>query len=258
MGNEAADSVIVPGILRVNNRFLPPQYTTAQRDAITNPSVGSVIYNTTTNAINYYNGIRWIELREASTGTIVYSETPVNPSLTAAGYVCIGRTEQAIADVTGTSVESWAATSATGAPFARTRHTAVWTGSEMIIWGGWDGAPYNYLNTGGRYNPATDSWTATNTNNAPQGRWYHTAVWTGSEMIIWGGFKSLFLNTGGRYNPTTDTWISTSTTNAPSERAGHAAVWTGSEMIVWGGRNPNSLNTGGRYNPASDTWVINK
>ena len=36
-------------------------------------------------------------------------------------------------------------------------HTAVWTGSEMIVWGG-TGA--NYFNTGGRYNPNTDSWTA--------------------------------------------------------------------------------------------------
>ena len=45
----------------------------------------------------------------------------------------------------------------------------------------------NYLNTGGRYNPATNSWTATSTNNPPDGREYATAVWTGSEMIVWGG-----------------------------------------------------------------------
>src|SRR4030095_6732493 len=32
-----------------------------------------------------------------------------------------------------------------------------------------------------------DSWTATNTTNAPTGRFWHTAVWTGSEMIVWGG-----------------------------------------------------------------------
>ena len=35
--------------------------------------------------------------------------------------------------------------------------------------------------------PCTDdSWTATNT-IAPAGRAAHTAVWTGSEMIVWGG-----------------------------------------------------------------------
>ena len=46
-----------------------------------------------------------------------------------------------------------------------------------------------HLNTGGRYNPITDSWTATSTANAPTGRYAHTAVWTGSEMIIWGGYN---------------------------------------------------------------------
>jgi N-acetylneuraminic acid mutarotase len=149
--------------------------------------------------------------------------------------------------------DTWTAIS-TG-PTARGSHTAVWTGSEMIIWGGYDGT--NYLNTGGRYNPGTDSWTATSTTNAPTAREQHTAVWTGSEMIVWGGVQ---LNTGGRYNPTTDTWTATSTTNAPEGRDYHTAVWTDSEMIVWGGVvcNPscnNYLNTGGRYNPSTDSWT---
>ena len=92
------------------------------------------------------------------------------------------------------------------------------------------------LNTGGRYNPSTDSWTATSTTNAPTARVGHTAVWTGSEMIVWGGDGDIgCLNTGGRYNPSTDSWTATSTTNAPAARDGHTAVWTGSEMIVWGG-----------------------
>ena len=126
--------------------------------------------------------------------------------------------------------DTWRATSTTGAPSARTNHTAVWTGSEMIVWGGYNGSD---LNTGGRYNPSTDSWTATSTINAPSGRELHTAVWSGSEMIVWGG--TVFVNTGGRYNPATDSWIATSTTNAPSGRYLHTAVWTGTEMIVWGG-----------------------
>ena len=48
----------------------------------------------------------------------------------------------------------------------------------------------SYLNTGGRYNPSTDSWTATSTTNAPAARYDHTAVWTGSEMIVWGGYDN--------------------------------------------------------------------
>ena len=114
------------------------------------------------------------------------------------------------------------------------------------------------LNTGGRYNPSTDSWTATSTVNAPSVRYLHTAVWTGSEMIVWGGIdpNTFYLNTGGKYNPGTNSWTATSTTNAPSARGDHTAVWTGSEMIVWGGHgNSGNLNTGGRYNPGTNSWT---
>jgi hypothetical protein len=48
-------------------------------------------------------------------------------------------------------------------------------------------AAFQYVNSGGRYDPGTDSWTATNTTNAPTGRGSHTAVWIGGEMIVWGG-----------------------------------------------------------------------
>jgi hypothetical protein len=68
----------------------------------------------------------------------------------------------------------------------------------MIVWGGVDSI--SDLNTGGRYNPGMNSWTATSTANAPSGRYDHTAVWSGSEMIVWGGANaSGFLDTGGRY-----------------------------------------------------------
>src|SRR5204862_2773704 len=79
------------------------------------------------------------------------------------------------------------------APTTPLYHTDVWTASEMIILGGAASGNPN-LNTGGRYNPATDSWMATNIANAPSGRNGQTAVWTGTEMIIWGE-----LSTGGRY-----------------------------------------------------------
>ena len=84
----------------------------------------------------------------------------------------------------------------------------------MIVWGGWNEVEFS---TGGRYNPTTDSWTATSTTNAPTARLNHTAVWTGSEMIVWGGWNGAnYFNTGGRYNPSTDSWAATSTTNAPT------------------------------------------
>jgi N-acetylneuraminic acid mutarotase len=155
----------------------------------------------------------------------------------------------------GCEDDTWTATSTTNAPETRYGHTAVWTGSEMIVWGGVGISAF--LNTGGRYNPSTDSWAATSTANAPVGRSLYTAVWTGNEMIVWGGSapEPNYFNTGGRYNPGTDSWVATSTTNAPDARDSHTAVWTGSEMIVWGGGNGSLLNTGGRYNPSTDSWA---
>src|SRR2546423_1466214 len=87
--------------------------------------------------------------------------------------------------------------------------------------------------------PCTDdTWTATSITNAPDGRYSHTAIWTGTEMIVWGGSSATgHVNTGGRYNPASDTWIATGTTDAPLGREIHTAVWTGNEMIVWGGVN---------------------
>src|SRR5258705_6785155 len=100
-----------------------------------------------------------------------------------------------------------------------------------------------------------DYWAATSSTNVPEARGEHTAVWTGSEMIVWGGDGNTYLNTGARYNPTTDSWAATSTTNAPSVRYSHTAVWTGSEMIVWGGSDGNPLNTGGRYKSNTRNWT---
>jgi N-acetylneuraminic acid mutarotase len=157
------------------------------------------------------------------------------------------------------STNTWTATSTTNVPEARESHTAVWTGSEMIVWGGFDKSNFVDFNTGGRYNPNTNSWTATSTNNVPDARENHTAVWTGSEMIVWGGFGDEFftdLNTGGKYNPNTNSWTATSTAAAPDARQDHTAVWTGTEMIVWGGSSFSQLvNTGGRYIPGTDSWT---
>src|ERR1044072_8099580 len=119
--------------------------------------------------------------------------------------------------------------------------------ARMIVWGGiW--YP-DTINTGGRDNLSTDSWAPTSITNAPDARYNHTAVWTGSEMIVWGGW--IFLNTCKKYHAISDSCTVTTTANAPIGRYAYTAVWTGTEMIVWGGDDENfdTLNTGGRYDP---------
>jgi N-acetylneuraminic acid mutarotase len=160
------------------------------------------------------------------------------------------------------TADIWTNTNITNTPMARVNHTAVWTGSEMIVWGGNDSFG-NGFNDGGKYNPTADSWTAITLTNAPAYRSSHTSIWTGTEMIVWGGDGRCsggncvgYFNNGGRYSPGTNSWASLSTTNAPSARAAHLAVWTGNEMLIWGGRSFSGSfqSTGGRYNPGTDSW----
>src|SRR5438045_8491299 len=103
----------------------------------------------------------------------------------------------------------------------------------MIIWG--RSNRMNSLHTGGRYDPNTDSWTPTGLTNVPLGRIAHAAVWTGNEMIVWGGVDETFnaTNTGGRYDPSRDTCILTTTVNAHSSRAGPPGEPPGSDMSPW-------------------------
>ncbi len=69
----------------------------------------------------------------------------------------------------------------------------------MIVWGGFEFIP---VPSGGRYTPATDSWALVTEVDAPVTRTNHTAVWTGSDMIVYGGSHgaSSYLSTGGRYS----------------------------------------------------------
>jgi hypothetical protein len=106
----------------------------------------------------------------------------------------------------------------------------------MIIWGGFGDS---FSNIGERYDPDTDSWTFTSSSNAPEARVSHTAVWTGSEMIVWGGGVANsdqnpsrlplaadtplpVTNTGGRYcaaapSPTPTPTLTPQPTPTPSE-----------------------------------------
>ncbi len=155
--------------------------------------------------------------------------------------------------------QTWKTMTTNDAPSARIDHTAVWTGSEMIIWGGSGPGGASGFNDGGRYNPATDTWTpiSNELSNTPTARFFHTAVWTGYEMIVWGGGNGNELNNGGRYDPVLNTWtaIPSNLSNSPAARHWHSAVWTGNEMIIWGGNGTAAFNDGGRFSVAANTWT---
>jgi N-acetylneuraminic acid mutarotase len=85
-------------------------------------------------------------------------------------------------------------------PFTRADFAAVWTGTQVLVWGGVTGSsPASPVPPHGEaYDPATNQWTALP--EAPlAGRAFPTAVWTGSQMIVWGGYTASVNETGVSY-----------------------------------------------------------
>jgi hypothetical protein len=174
----------------------------------------------------------------------------------------------------------WIELGTEGAPSARVRHVAAFADSLLFVWGGRDGM--NPLGDGGVYDPDARTWRATSLSGAPpptsdgvavftgkevllfggpigapSPRAGHTAVWTDDEFVVWGGIgPNGPLGDGARYDPLTDRWRPLSSTGAPSPRLRHVAVWTGDQMVVWGGdRNgAEPLGDGAAYVSSEDIW----
>jgi N-acetylneuraminic acid mutarotase len=150
--------------------------------------------------------------------------------------------------------DTWSALSQTDAPSGRLFHTASWTGTEMVVFGGGvlGQGKAGLATSHAKYNPTTSTWTALSATNAPAVRSAHSMVWTGHEAIIFGGYDAeKVLVDGARYDPATDTWTPLPTTDVPIARNTHTATWTGQEMIIWGGSNivSGDLKSGARYRP---------
>jgi len=61
-GGNAADASAQLEVRSTTKGFLPPRMTTTERDAITSPAAGLMVYNTTTNKAQCYNGSTWNDL----------------------------------------------------------------------------------------------------------------------------------------------------------------------------------------------------
>lgn len=150
----------------------------------------------------------------------------------------------------------------------RVSHTAVWTGAEMIVWGGLS-TNDGHLSDGAAYDPEKDSWRVLPPGPL-DGRSSPQSVWTGTEVIVWGGSgccgggpgdrraapESLFRVDGAAYNPTTDKWRRVPPAPVDGQDS-PAVVWTGHEMLVWGARStgPGTYSVAAAaYNPQENTW----
>ncbi|MDQ1504189.1 MAG: hypothetical protein QOD57_1916 [Actinomycetota bacterium] len=136
----------------------------------------------------------------------------------------------------------------------RTFNSAIWTGTEMLVWGGYDISkppPYHSAADGAAYNPTTNQWHLLAASPL-DGRFAHTAVWTGTEMIIWGGVSgeengAPISHQGAAYTPATDTWRLLPDGPIPA-RQWPTAEWTGTQVLVSAGPDLAA------YDPTTDRW----
>jgi hypothetical protein len=99
------------------------------------------------------------------------------------------------------------------------------------------------------------------------GRNDHRVVWTGSEVLVWGGFASdqeasvfdaSVPRGGAAYDPEADSWRVIP--DAPiAGRGSPIVVWSGTEMLVFGGAafdaaGEQPVLDGAAYDPATDRW----
>lgn len=118
--------------------------------------------------------------------------------------------------------------------------TVLWTGAEVLVWGGFgDELDPEYglsARDGGRYDPVAETWTTIPP--APIGLDYQqVAVWSGEDLLVWA-------NQGGSddpvgtaaYTPATEAWRDLPWAPVP-RMEGTGGVWTGDELLVWGSDN---------------------
>jgi len=137
---------------------------------------------------------------------------------------------------------------------ARFQQASVWTGDEMIVFGGYDGAGGGSADGAAAYSPATGSWRRLadppdDVSGAP------VAVWTGSEVVAFGGPPEGGTH-GAVYDPQADEWrpVASSVLGTAVSSVTHAN-WTGTQVLLVGASGPRGERGAALYDPATDRWT---
>lgn len=130
----------------------------------------------------------------------------------------------------------------------------VWTGTEVVVWGGEKPSEGEWHDDGAAFNPATGVWRElADSPLAPRSE--HVAVWTGSEILICCGRIVGGGIAAAAYHPASDQWREIAA--PPLSPAFGEAIWTGREMLVFGGvggGGTTNLTGAAAYDPVDDSW----
>jgi hypothetical protein len=151
------------------------------------------------------------------------------------------------------------------APIAgRSGAATVWTGKEMLVWGGTSANEDTVYADGAAYDPDSHTWRKLPP--APlAARFDASYVWTGRQLFVWGGYakpegdRFAVYDDGALYDPKTNEWRRI----APSPLSGRhdaTVLWTGNQVVVIGG-DPAVLTDSDHlyldaaaYDPRTNEW----
>ncbi len=123
----------------------------------------------------------------------------------------------------------------------RAGHDVMWTGTEMIVWGGAQGDRLPHLIDGAAFDPATNTWRLL----APiplESSKVTRAVWADQQMIVVSREATL------GYDPTDDSWSVIGDGLYPPEVPGFL-VWTGKHVAAW---TSSGIHT---FDPSTGKWA---
>jgi len=162
---------------------------------------------------------------------------------------------------------------------ARAGAEAVWTGSRLLVTGGYHEGDDTDRTDGAAFDPVAGAWSAIAARPAP-GSCADDVSCTG----LWTGTLALFPSSGLAYDPAAGRWSAMSPyPSAAATLAADPAVWTGTRLLAWGspqdpsaedsagatatdesgagatatgdsGATPLPPPVGGLYDPAGDRW----
>ncbi len=78
----------------------------------------------------------------------------------------------------------------------------MWTGSQLLLWGGFESDFNVPTDTGAAYDLESNTWRPLTSTGSPAARTGGTAVWTGVAMLVWGGYDGPeYIGNGAFYVP---------------------------------------------------------
>jgi hypothetical protein len=128
----------------------------------------------------------------------------------------------------------------------------VWTGTDLLIWGGVrQDRGLTVAGDGAAYDPVSRTWTPMPASLlSPRDGAF--GVWTGTTALFWGGGTgsgSLLMN-GASYDPASKTWaMLPAVPLSPDPQSRQTIVWTGTQMVVI------QPAAGAAFNPATNSWT---